>query len=183
LSDDGIGNVKEIGNAPDIDIEVKQIEIELLAYDGRTVLLDVADEAIGELEKIKLGNGATLRVFEEDGKRFVTQFRIRSKDPNLAKVCSEEYLAGMNTGLQFWVDGGNAGNLKWGILHFHKGSLVTLCRFTLWLFNYSFFGRCVCECERLHLHYRSIFGGLAGLAKSPDGPKRPSNPRTVSRFV
>ncbi|MCZ6801838.1 MAG: hypothetical protein O7F12_15260 [Nitrospirae bacterium] len=94
MSDDGIGNVKEIGNAPDIDIEVKQIEIELLAYDGRTVLLDVADEAIGELEKIKLGNGATLRVFEEDGKRFVTQFRIRSKDPNLAKVCSEEYLVG-----------------------------------------------------------------------------------------
>ena len=39
----------------------------------------------------------------------------------LAKVCSEEYLAGMKTGLQFWVDGGNAGNLKWGILHFHKG--------------------------------------------------------------
>lgn len=39
----------------------------------------------------------------------------------LAKVCSEEYLVGMNTGLQFWVDGGNAGNLKWGILHFHKG--------------------------------------------------------------
>ena len=73
-------------NVTAIDIEAKQIEIELLAYDGRTVLLDVADEAIGELEKIKLGDGATLRVFEEDGKRFVKQFRIRSKDPNLVKV-------------------------------------------------------------------------------------------------
>jgi Cu/Ag efflux protein CusF len=73
-------------NVTAIDMEAKQIEIELLAYDGRTVLLDVADEAIGELEKIKLGDGATLRVFEEEGKRFVKQFRIRSKDPNLVKV-------------------------------------------------------------------------------------------------
>jgi sarcosine/dimethylglycine N-methyltransferase len=39
---------------------------------------------------------------------------------NLAKVCSEEYLVGMKTGLQYWIDGGNAGNLKWGILHFQK---------------------------------------------------------------
>ena len=40
---------------------------------------------------------------------------------HLAKVCSEEYLVGMKTGLQYWIDGGNAGNLKWGILHFQKG--------------------------------------------------------------
>lgn len=69
-----------------VDLEAKQIEIELLAYDGRTVLLDVADEALEDLKKIKVGDGATLRVVEEDGKRFVKQFRIRAKDPNIVKV-------------------------------------------------------------------------------------------------
>ena len=33
-----------------------------------------------------MGDGATIRVVEEEGKRFVKQFRIRSKDPNMVKV-------------------------------------------------------------------------------------------------
>ena len=81
---DGFNLVTE--NVTAINIEEKQIEVELLAYDGKTVLLDVAEEAIEDLQKIKVGDGATLRVIEEDGKRLVKQFRIRSKDPNIAKV-------------------------------------------------------------------------------------------------
>jgi hypothetical protein len=81
---DGFNLVTE--NVTAVNIEEKQIEVELLAYDGKTVLLDVAEEVIEDLQKIKVGDGATLRVVEENGKRLVKQFRIRSKDPNIAKV-------------------------------------------------------------------------------------------------
>ncbi|MDA0738274.1 MAG: HEAT repeat domain-containing protein [Nitrospirae bacterium] len=73
-------------NVTAIHLEDKQIEIELLAYDGKTVLLEVSDEALEDLHRIKLGDGATLRVIEVEGKRVVQQFRIRSKDPNIVKV-------------------------------------------------------------------------------------------------
>ena len=73
-------------NVTAIHLEDKQIEIELLAYDGKTVLLEVSEEALPDLQRIKLGDGATLRVVEVDGKRVVKQFRIRSKDPNMVKV-------------------------------------------------------------------------------------------------
>ena len=69
-----------------IDLERRQIEVELLAYDGKTVLLEVAEEAVEDLQRIKTGDGATLRVVEEDGKRLVKQFRIRAKDPNIVKA-------------------------------------------------------------------------------------------------
>ena len=39
---------------------------------------------------------------------------------SLIQVCSDEYIERMKTGLQHWVDGGKAGNLTWGILHFQK---------------------------------------------------------------
>ena len=81
---DGFNLVTE--NVIAINLEEKQIEVELLAYDGKTVLLDVSDEALEGLKKIKLGDGATIRVVEVEGKRFVQQFRIRSKDPNMVKV-------------------------------------------------------------------------------------------------
>jgi HEAT repeat protein len=81
---DGFNLVTE--NVTAIDMEAKQIEFELLAYDGRTVLLDVSDEALEDLKKIKLGDGVTVRVVEEDGKRLIKQFRIRAKDPNIVKV-------------------------------------------------------------------------------------------------
>ena len=66
-----------------INLETNQIEVELLAYDGKTVLLDVGEEAVEDLHKIKIGDGATLRVVEEEGKRIVKSFRIRSKDPSV----------------------------------------------------------------------------------------------------
>jgi len=66
-----------------INLETNQIEVYLLAYDGKTVLLDVGEEAVEDLHKIKIGDGATLRVVEEEGKRIVKSFRIRSKDPSV----------------------------------------------------------------------------------------------------
>ena len=73
-------------NVTAIHLEAHQIEIELLAYDGKTVLLDVAEEVWDDLQRIKTGDGATLRVIEVDGKRFINQFRIRTKDPNMVKL-------------------------------------------------------------------------------------------------
>ncbi len=64
----------------------KQLEVELLAYDGKTVVLDVDDEALEDLQKIKPGDGATIRVVEEGGKRIAKHFKIRAKDLNAAKV-------------------------------------------------------------------------------------------------
>ncbi|MDH3503500.1 MAG: HEAT repeat domain-containing protein [Nitrospirota bacterium] len=81
---DGFNLVTE--NVTAINLETKQIEVELLAYDGKTVLMDVGEEAVEDLKKIKIGDGATLRVVEEDGKRIVKSFRIRSKDPNIQRA-------------------------------------------------------------------------------------------------
>ena len=81
---DGFNLVTE--NVTAINPETHQIEVELLAYDGKTVLLDVSDEALEDLQKIKVGDGATLRVVEENGKRIVKSFRIRSKDPNIQRA-------------------------------------------------------------------------------------------------
>jgi HEAT repeat protein len=81
---DGFNLVTE--NVTAINAETHQIEVELLAYDGKTVLLDVSEEAIEDLQKIKVGDGATLRVVEENGKRIVKSFRIRSKDPNIQRA-------------------------------------------------------------------------------------------------
>jgi len=81
---DGFNLVTE--NVTAINPETHQIEVELLAYDGKTVLLDVSEEAVEDLQKIKVGDGATLRVVEENGKRIVKSFRIRSKDPNVQRA-------------------------------------------------------------------------------------------------
>jgi len=69
-----------------VNPEAKQVEVELLAYDGKTVVLDVDDEALAELKQLKVGDGATIRVVEEGGKRIAKSFRIRAKDPNAAKA-------------------------------------------------------------------------------------------------
>jgi HEAT repeat protein len=66
--------------------ELKQLEVELLAYDGKTVLLDVAEEALEDLKKLKAGDGATIRVVEEGGKRIAKNIKVRAKDPNAAKA-------------------------------------------------------------------------------------------------
>jgi HEAT repeat protein len=81
---DGFNLVTE--NVTAINPETHQIEVELLAYDGKTVLMDVSEEAVEDLQKIKIGDGATLRVIEENGKRIVKSFRIRSKDPNVQRA-------------------------------------------------------------------------------------------------
>jgi hypothetical protein len=64
----------------------RQIEVELLAYDGKTVVLDVAEEAVPDLLRIKPGDGATIRVVEEGGKRIAKSFKIRAKDPAVARA-------------------------------------------------------------------------------------------------
>ena len=45
---------------------------------------------------------------------------VQANNMNLIRVCSEEYIDRMKTGLQHWVDGGKAGHLAWGILQFQK---------------------------------------------------------------
>lgn len=69
-----------------VNPETKQLEVELLAYDGKTVVLDVAEEALEDLKKLKVGDGATIRVVEEGGRRVAKSFRIRAKDPNAARA-------------------------------------------------------------------------------------------------
>ncbi len=69
-----------------VNVAAKQVEVELLAYDGKTVVLDVAEEVLEDLQKLKPGDGATIRVVEENGTRVAKQFRIRSKDPNAARA-------------------------------------------------------------------------------------------------
>ncbi|HXF92949.1 MAG TPA: HEAT repeat domain-containing protein [Nitrospiraceae bacterium] len=69
-----------------VNPEARQIEVELLAYDGKTVVLDVAEEVLEDLKKIKVGDGATIRVVEEGGKRVAKSFKIRAKDPHAAKA-------------------------------------------------------------------------------------------------
>lgn len=69
-----------------VNPEAKQIEVELLAYDGKTVLLDVTEEALEDLKKVKVGDGATIRVVEEGGKRIAKQLKVRAKDPSAAKA-------------------------------------------------------------------------------------------------
>ena len=69
-----------------VNPEAKQLEVELLAYDGKTVVLDVGEEALEDFLKIKPGDGATIRVVEEGGKRVAKSFRIRAKDPNAQKA-------------------------------------------------------------------------------------------------
>ncbi|NJN37207.1 MAG: hypothetical protein HC794_09385 [Nitrospiraceae bacterium] len=64
-----------------VNPEAKQLEVELLAYDGKTVMLDVADEALEDLKKLKAGDGATIRVVEEGGKRIAKSFRIPRQRP------------------------------------------------------------------------------------------------------
>jgi len=69
-----------------VNPESRQVEVELLAYDGKTVILDVAEEAIEDLKKLKAGDGATIRVVEDGGKRIARSIRIRAKDPNAARA-------------------------------------------------------------------------------------------------
>lgn len=46
--------------------------------------------------------------------------QIESREEDLRKVCSSEYLERMKQGLGHWIDAGSAGRLQWGILLFRK---------------------------------------------------------------
>jgi hypothetical protein len=81
---DGFNLVTE--NVVSVNLQAKQLEVELLAYDGKTVVLEVAEEAVEDLARLKPGDGATIRVVEEGGKRVAKGFKIRPKDPNAAKA-------------------------------------------------------------------------------------------------
>jgi HEAT repeats len=84
LKKDGFNLVTERVVA--VNPEARQLEVELLAYDGKTVLLDVAEEALEDLKQLKVGDGATIRVVEEGGRRIAKSLKIRAKDPNAAKA-------------------------------------------------------------------------------------------------
>ena len=46
---------------------------------------------------------------------------IHVKHWNLLRVCNNDYIEQMQSGLQRWVDAGKANDLTWGIFHFRKG--------------------------------------------------------------
>src|SRR5262249_33630074 len=55
-----------------VNPEAKQVEVELLAYDGKTVVLDVDDAALEDLKQLKVGDGATRRA--ASGLRRISRF-------------------------------------------------------------------------------------------------------------
>src|SRR5205085_3670464 len=93
-----------------VDLEARILEIELLAYEGKTVVLEVGEELLEDLKKLKPGDGVTVRVIEEEPgagvegtlhsgvakRRIVKGFTIRSRDAN--KTRAEEMLAALSEG-------------------------------------------------------------------------------------
>src|SRR5260370_12458137 len=87
-----------------VDVEKRTLEIELLAYEGKTVMLEVGEDLVEELKKIKPGDGVTVRVVEEEPggtlhgaptkRRIVKGLTIRSRDAQKTRV--EEMLAALN---------------------------------------------------------------------------------------
>src|SRR2546428_1833776 len=87
-----------------VDVENQTLEIELLAYEGKTVMLEVGEDLVEELKKIKPGDGVTVRVVEEEPggtlhgaptkRRIVKGITIRSRDAQ--KTRAEEMLAALN---------------------------------------------------------------------------------------
>ncbi|MDM8567028.1 methyltransferase domain-containing protein [Candidatus Halobeggiatoa sp. HSG11] len=45
---------------------------------------------------------------------------LENRHVEMLKVCSQDYLTRMKTGLNHWIESGNKGYLAWGILHFKK---------------------------------------------------------------
>ena len=68
-----------------VNPETKQLEVELLAYDGKTVVLDVGEEAHEDFLKLKPGDGATIRVVEEGGKRIAKRLPDSSQRSECGK--------------------------------------------------------------------------------------------------
>jgi HEAT repeat protein len=90
-----------------VDLEARTMEIELLAYEGKTVVLEVGEDLLEELKQLKPGDGVTVRVIEEEPgvgvqgtlhsgtakRRIVKSFTIRSRDAN--KTRAEEMLSAL----------------------------------------------------------------------------------------
>src|SRR5438132_11425792 len=80
------------------------MEIELLAYEGKTVVLGVGEELLEELKTLKVGDGVTVRVVEEEPggtlhgaptkRRMVKGITIRARDAQKTRV--EEMLAALH---------------------------------------------------------------------------------------
>lgn len=89
-----------------VDLEARTMEIELLAYEGKTVVLEVGEDLQEDLKKLKPGDGVTVRVVEEEPggtlhgapakRRIVKGFTIRSRDAN--KTRADEMLAALQDG-------------------------------------------------------------------------------------
>src|SRR5437879_3040208 len=87
-----------------VDVENRTLEIELLAYEGKTVMLEVGEDLVEELKKIKPGDGVTVRVVEEEPggalhgaptkRRMVKGITIRARDAQKTRV--EEMLAALH---------------------------------------------------------------------------------------
>ena len=63
-----------------VNPETKQLEVELLAYDGKTVVLDVVRGGTGGFSQhLKPGDGATIAWSKRGVRRIAKGFRIRAK--------------------------------------------------------------------------------------------------------
>ncbi len=51
---------------------------------------------------------------------------VEGRWQELVPRCGRDYLEAMKTGLGHWIDGGRAGHLEWGILHFRKSPSIPL---------------------------------------------------------
>ena len=76
----------------------------------------------GGLEK----RGLTGVRFHDHAGQLPTHYRrvreeLVAREAELSRAISTDYITKMKAGLQHWVDGGNAGNLTWGIFHAVKG--------------------------------------------------------------
>ena len=72
----------------------------------------------GGLEK----RGLSAVTFHDHAAQLPTHYRrvreeLVAREQELASTISADYITNMKAGLQHWVDGGNAGNLTWGIVH------------------------------------------------------------------
>ena len=85
-------------------------------------------DSLGSIQYYKellLGLGFKEVAIKDHSKQLANHYgrvlkEVEANTFNLSRVCSDEYVERMKIGLQHWVDGGLAGNLTWGILHFQK---------------------------------------------------------------
>lgn len=70
-------------------------------------------------------HGLTCCFFEDMSPHLVTHYKrvheeIKTRHEELLETCSENYLDSMTTGLNHWIDAGEADYLVWGIFQFQK---------------------------------------------------------------